>query len=53
MSHKYEIHRNATIIPNEIDGEIILEERNANYSGVIFDRIKSIEENSRNFDSFD
>jgi DNA-directed RNA polymerase II subunit RPB1 len=40
----YEIHKNATIIPNEIDGEIVLEKRGDAYSGVIFDSIKSIEE---------
>jgi len=41
---KYEMHRNGEIIPNEIDGEIIFEERNNNYCDVIFDKIKSIEE---------
>ena len=43
-SYKYNIHKNDTIIPNEIDGEIVFEERNNNYPGVIFDKIKSIEE---------
>ena len=42
--YKYEIHRNANIIPNEIDGKIVIQERNNDYKGVIFDRIKSIEE---------
>ena len=42
--YKYEIHRNANIIPNEIDGKIVIQERNNDYEGVIFDRIKSIEE---------
>jgi DNA-directed RNA polymerase beta' subunit len=42
--YKYEIHRNANIIPNEIDGKIVIQERNNDYDGVIFDRIKSIEE---------
>jgi len=42
--YTYEIHRNATIIPNQIDDELILEQRNGNYLGVIFDRIISIEE---------
>jgi DNA-directed RNA polymerase beta' subunit len=41
---KYEIHKKDTIIPNEIDGEIVFEERNNNYLGVLFDKIKSIEE---------
>jgi DNA-directed RNA polymerase II subunit RPB1 len=40
----YEIHKNATIIPNTLDGELILEERDNNYLGVIFDKIKNIEE---------
>ena len=43
-SYSYEIHKNASIIPNEIDGELILQDRNENYLGVIFDKIKSIEE---------
>ena len=42
--YRYEIHRNDTVIPNEINGEITLEERNSNYLDVIFDKIKSIEE---------
>ena len=41
---KYDINKNATIIPNEIDGKIVLEKRGAAYPGVIFDSIKSIEE---------
>jgi len=43
-NYMYEINRNATIIPNIIDEELILQERNQNYLGVIFDKIKSIEE---------
>jgi len=44
-NYQYDIHRNATIIPNEIDGEIILEERTCDtYMDVVFDKIKSIEE---------
>jgi DNA-directed RNA polymerase beta' subunit len=42
--YKYKLHKNASIIPNEIDGKIVFEERNGNYLGVIFDKIKSIEE---------
>ena len=43
--YQYEIHRKNTIIPHEIDGEIILKERNdTDYVGVLFDKIKSIEE---------
>jgi len=46
LSHnpRYEINKNANIIPNEVDGEIVFEERRNLYSGVIFDKIKSIEE---------
>ena len=43
--YKYEIHRKNTIIPDEVDGEIELKERNnTDYVGVLFDKIKSIEE---------
>jgi len=42
--YKYKINKNANIIPNEIHGELIIQERNNDYTGVIFDRIKSIEE---------
>jgi DNA-directed RNA polymerase beta' subunit len=46
LSHKpkYEINKNATIIPNEVYGEIVFEKRTELYNGVIFDKIKSIEE---------
>ena len=47
MEHNYgyKIHKNATIIPNEIDGELILEDRTSDkYSNLIFDKVKSIEE---------
>jgi DNA-directed RNA polymerase beta' subunit len=42
--YKYEINKNATTIPNEIDGKIVIQERDNDYTGVIFDRIKTIEE---------
>ena len=43
--YKFEIHQNATKIPNEIDGVIVYEERtNDKYSTLLFDEIKSIEE---------
>ena len=43
--YQYEIHRKNTIIPDEIDGEIVLKERNnTDYAGILFDKIKSIEE---------
>jgi DNA-directed RNA polymerase beta' subunit len=50
-NHQYKIHKKATIIPNEINGEIVLQERNDNYLGVVFDKIKNIEEvsNTTNF----
>ena len=41
---KYNINLYSEIIPNEIDGKIVIEKRNNNYNGVLFDRIKSIEE---------
>jgi DNA-directed RNA polymerase beta' subunit len=47
MSHDYtfDIHKNATIIPNEIDGAIVYEERTPDkYSTLLFDKIKYIEE---------
>ena len=47
MSHDYtfDIHKNATIIPNEIDGAIVYEERTPDkYSTLLFDKIKCIEE---------
>ena len=46
MKHDYmfDIHKNATIVPNEIDGTIVYEERTPDkYSTLLFDKIKSIE----------
>jgi DNA-directed RNA polymerase beta' subunit len=44
-TYMYDIHKNATIIPNEIDGEIVFEDRTPDkYTNLIFDKIKSIEE---------
>ena len=40
----YEINRNYLTVPNEVDGEIIFENRNDRYKNVLFDKIKSIEE---------
>jgi DNA-directed RNA polymerase beta' subunit len=50
-NYRYVINKNAEIIPNEIDGDIVIESRNNNYVGVLFDQIKSIEEvpNSTNY----
>jgi len=43
--YQYEIHRKNTIIPDEIDGELELKERNTtDYVDVLFDKIKNIEE---------
>lgn len=47
MSHDYtfDINKNATIVPNEIDGTIVYEERTPDkYSTLLFDRITGIEE---------
>ena len=44
-NYTYKIHKNATLIPNEIDGKIVFEDRSPDkYSNLIFDKIKSIEE---------
>jgi DNA-directed RNA polymerase beta' subunit len=44
-NYKYKIYKNATIVPNEIQGKIVFQKRNkTDYQGVIFDKIKSIEE---------
>ena len=41
----YEINKKATIIPDEVDGNLLLRKRQPDtYSGVLFDKIKSIEE---------
>jgi intein/homing endonuclease len=50
--YKYDIHKIATLIPNEIDGEIVIEERmDGKYTDVLFDKIASIEavENTTNY----
>jgi DNA-directed RNA polymerase beta' subunit len=41
---KYNINKNATIIPNEINGQLIFEERCNACPDIIFDEIKYIEE---------
>ena len=41
---KYEYSKNYLEVPNEIEGEVILENRNERFPDVIFDKIKSIEE---------
>ena len=50
-NYQYEINKYAEVIPNEINGEVVIEKRNNNYVGVLFDVIKSIEEvpNSTNY----
>ncbi len=43
--YTFNIHKNATIIPNEIEGVIVYEERTHDkYVTLLFDKIKSIEE---------
>ena len=42
--YKYEINKNSNIIPNEIKGKLVFQERDNDYLGVTFDKIKSIEE---------
>ena len=42
--YKYNIHKIDTTIPNEIDGELVFQKRDDKYSGVLFDKIKNIEE---------
>ena len=41
---KYKINRNATFIPNEIDGKITMQKRQQDYEDVLFDKIEKIEE---------
>jgi DNA-directed RNA polymerase beta' subunit len=42
---KYELNKNATTLPNEIDGEIVFQKRSeTDCVGILFDKIKSIEE---------
>jgi DNA-directed RNA polymerase beta' subunit len=44
-NYHYEIHRNATIIPNEIDGQVNYQERQAEeFTDILFDKITSIVE---------
>jgi len=44
-TYQYDIHRQHTVIPNEIDGKIVLENRkNGILTDVLFDKIVSIEE---------
>jgi DNA-directed RNA polymerase beta' subunit len=41
---KYEINKNATLIPNEIDGCIVMQKKQHNYQDILFDKIIKIEE---------
>ena len=41
---KYKINRNATFVPNEIDGTIVMQKREQDYKDVLFDKIVKIEE---------
>ena len=42
--YKYEYCRNALTVPNEINGEIVVEPRDGRYEDIMFDRIIAIEE---------
>jgi DNA-directed RNA polymerase beta' subunit len=43
-SYKFKYNKEFEKIPNEIEGEIIFEDRNDRFTDVLFDKIKSIEE---------
>ena len=42
--HEYEFAKKYELMPNEIDGKLVMEERNGRFKDVVFDRVKSIEE---------
>jgi DNA-directed RNA polymerase beta' subunit len=43
-TYQYNIHKNDTIIPNEINGELVIQERpHDKYTELLFDKVKSIE----------
>ena len=42
--HRTEYSKNHLQVPNEIDGEIIMEERDGRFNDILFDKITSIEE---------
>ena len=46
LTHKYNLEycRNDLTVPNIINGELIMEQRNGRYQNIYFDKIKSIEE---------
>lgn len=44
-NYRYDIHKNATVIPNEVDGVVVMEERTEDkYKTLLFDKIIGIEE---------
>jgi DNA-directed RNA polymerase beta' subunit len=43
-NHKFEYGKKHVLVPNEINGIIVMEERNGRYKNILFDQIKSIEE---------
>lgn len=43
-NHRYEYSKKYEKIPNEIDGEIIIEDKDGRFADVVFDKIKTIEE---------
>ena len=42
--YRYPIHKKDTIIPNELDGKLVFENRNTTCVDILFDQIKKIEE---------
>ena len=42
--YKYNYCKSYDSVPNDVDGEIIFEDRNGRYKNILFDKIKSIEE---------
>ena len=50
-NYRYDIHKNATVIPNEVDGVVVMEERTDDkYKTLLFDKIIGIEEVSNTTD---
>ena len=44
-TYRYEVNKNYMTVPNEINGEIVFQERQCGtYKGVLFDKVKHIEE---------
>ena len=43
-NYKYNYCKSYDSVPNDVDGEVIFENRNGRYENILFDKIKSIEE---------